>query len=188
MQSRADSESRARAGATGGKGRWELGAFSPVVNIENPGNREATLALFALTFGHGARPAAVAGGAESTYYKLVVLVALVLVVLTLLLVLLLLLLLLLLLVLVLVPTVLSMMALPSPQKVPPRKGFQSGQWPRYPDLLQHRRRCREVGSCRCYYRRCTFSPRGWQMHCQGCFLAAQAAAAFRLRGCTGYRR
>ena len=107
----------ARAGATGGIGRRGVGAFSPVVNIENPGNSETTHVLFALTFGHGARPAAVAGGAESTYYKLVVLVALVLVVLTLLLVLLLLLLLLLLLVLVLVPTVLSMMALPSPQKV-----------------------------------------------------------------------
>ena len=53
----------ARPGATGGKGRWGLGAFSPVVNIDNTGNREATLAPFALPFGHGARPAAVAGGA-----------------------------------------------------------------------------------------------------------------------------
>ena len=44
-----------------------------------------------------------------------------------------------LLVLVLVPMLLSVMALPSPQKVPPR----------------------HVGSCRCcFYRRCAFSPRG----------------------------
>ena len=53
----------ASAGATGGKGRQGLGAFSPVINIENPGNREAILVLFALTFGHGARPTAVTGGA-----------------------------------------------------------------------------------------------------------------------------
>ena len=53
----------ARAGATGGKGRQGLGAFSPVVNSENPGNWKAILALFALTFAHGARPTAVTGGA-----------------------------------------------------------------------------------------------------------------------------
>ena len=66
---------------TGGKGQRGVGAFPPVaptfvgsctvvsgaagargVDNENPGNRDRTLAPFVLKLGHGARPAAVAGG------------------------------------------------------------------------------------------------------------------------------